>query len=214
MCSAEGQSIDKENTQQRIVTAACELIAERGVPHTSVREVARRAGVSAPLVIHHFGSKDGLIEACDRRVADALDMVFAPMRAGEPLASIEGGWLELLGSTPYLGYVTRSIRDGGALGDRLFDELFAMSLDTDMQMCAAGVARPTDDPEMRALLLMALDMGMLLLADHAQRVLGAPLGSTEVGGRWVSAVVDLMSTGWLIQPDQATPSAESEGDPS
>jgi len=204
----------EQSTPHQIVTVACELIAERGASDTSVREVARVAGVSAPLVIHHFGSKAGLIEACDRRVTDALEEVFAPMRSGEPLGSIEGGWLELLSSTPYLGYVTRSIRDGGQLGENLFDELFQMSLGTDQLMRESGVARPTDDPEMRALLLMALDMGMLLLSGHAERVLGAPLDSPKIGGRWVRSVVDLMSNGWLIQPDQPSPSPEIEGDSS
>jgi len=166
------------------------------------------------LVIHHFGSKAGLIEACDRRVTDALDEVFAPMREGESLASIEGGWVELLGSTPYLDYVTRSIRDGGKLGETLFDELYQMSLGTDQQMRESGMARPTDDPEMRALLLMALDMGMLLLSGHAERVLGAPLDSVEIGGRWVHAVVDLMSNGWLVPPPDGSEPDDPEGDPS
>jgi len=192
-------------TTVRIVDAACELIAQRGVADSSVREVARRAGVSAPLVIHHFGSKSGLVQECDRRVTDALDRVLAPMRSGEPIGSIEGGWVEMLRSTPYLAYVTRSIRDGGALGERLFDELFAMSLSTDKAMQTAGVARSTTDPEMRALLLVALDMGMLLLSDHVERALGSPLTSPATAERWVGAVVDLLSNGLLVVPD---PTAE------
>jgi len=159
--------------------------------------------VSAPLVIHHFGSKSGLVQECDRRVTEAIDRVLSPMRSGEPIDSIEGGWVELLRSTPFLAYVTRSIRDGGALGERLFDELFAMSLATDKAMHAAGVARAAPDPEMRALLLMSLDMGMLLLSDHVERALGSSLTSPDTADRWVGAVVDLLSNGLLVAPNPA-----------
>jgi len=198
---------EESTTAERIVTAACALIAQRGASETSVREVARSAGVSAPLVIHHFGSKAGLVEACDRRVTDALDQVLAPIRSGDPLDSVEVGWVELLGSTPYLDYITRSLLDGGELGARLFDELYKLSLETGRAMEAIGLARPSEDPEMRALLLFALDMGMLMMSDHAARVLGASLDSPEMGGRWVRAVVDLLSNGLLLSPD------ETEEDP-
>jgi len=204
MCSVVGKvqtGSDKPTTADRIVGIACALIAQRGAADTSVREVARAAGVSAPLVIHHFGSKAGLIEACDRRVTEALDEVLAPMRSGGSLDSMETSWVELLGSTPYLDYVTRSMRDGGELGARLFDELFELSLGMARGMESIGLMRPSDDQEMRALLLMALDMGMLLLADHVERVLEAPLDSPEIGARWVRAVVDLLSNGLLVTPD-------------
>jgi len=203
MCSAHAPvgGEPEPTTADRIVDAACELIAQRGVADSSVREVARRAGVSAPLVVHHFGSKSGLVKECDRRVADALDQALAPMRAGESVDSIEGGWVELLRSTPYLAYVTRSIRDGGELGGRLFDELFAISRDTDTAMQEAGVARSTADPDMRVLLLMALDMGMLLLSDHVERALGSPLTDPETAQRWVTSVIELLSNGLLTAPD-------------
>ena len=63
----------------RIRTAALRLFAERGVAATSLREVARVAGVTPGLVVHHFGGKDGLHEAIDGFVLDlfreALDSV-------------------------------------------------------------------------------------------------------------------------------------------
>lgn len=199
----ERHGSEESTTAERIVTTACALIAEHGAAETSVREVARSAGVSAPLVIHHFGSKAGLVEACDRRVTVAVDEVFAPMRSGDSLDSVEMSWVELLGSTPYLGYITRSLRDGGELGDRLFDELFELSMETDRAMESGGLARPSEDPEMRVLLLMALDMGMLLLSDHVERALGASLESPEIGGRWVRAVIDLLSNGLLLAPEKS-----------
>ena len=44
-----------------ILTAAAEVISERGVQHTRIRDVAERAGTSAPGVLYWFPSKDALL---------------------------------------------------------------------------------------------------------------------------------------------------------
>lgn len=59
-----------EDTRERIRTAALALFAERGVAATSLREVARSAGVAPGLVGHYFGSRDGLHEAVEDVVVD------------------------------------------------------------------------------------------------------------------------------------------------
>lgn len=58
---------------QRLILAAEELVAERGVEGTSVREILRRARqANNSAIYHHFGSKDKLIEAIyDLRQAEA-----------------------------------------------------------------------------------------------------------------------------------------------
>lgn len=42
-----------------------QLFGERGIDSTSLREVAKATSVSPALVVHHFGGKEGLIEAVD-----------------------------------------------------------------------------------------------------------------------------------------------------
>ncbi|WP_059008869.1 TetR/AcrR family transcriptional regulator [Streptomyces specialis] len=49
--------------QRCIVDAAREVFAERGYRGGSLRDVAERAGVSAANIVHHFGSKEGLLVA-------------------------------------------------------------------------------------------------------------------------------------------------------
>ena len=44
-----------------ILTAAAEVISERGVQNTRIRDVAERAGTSAPGVLYWFPSKDALL---------------------------------------------------------------------------------------------------------------------------------------------------------
>ena len=58
-------------TPARIRDAAIELFGSRGFD-VGVRAIAEAAGVSPGLVIHHFGSKDGLRKACDDYIAEEI----------------------------------------------------------------------------------------------------------------------------------------------
>jgi AcrR family transcriptional regulator len=49
--------------REAILTAALDLIADRGLARLTTREVARRAGVSEASVFYHFGDKIGLLQA-------------------------------------------------------------------------------------------------------------------------------------------------------
>jgi len=54
-----------ETTKAQLLTAARDLFLEVGLARCSLREVARRAGVSAPAVYRHFEDKEALFgEAC------------------------------------------------------------------------------------------------------------------------------------------------------
>lgn len=49
--------------RRALLQSAAELVADQGVQATSLREVARRAGVSHAAPAHHFGDKAGLLAA-------------------------------------------------------------------------------------------------------------------------------------------------------
>jgi AcrR family transcriptional regulator len=74
MAGVKGQ-VQRRGVERRreIVQAALELFTKRGARGTSVADVAERVGISAPAVLHHFGTKDDLLMAVvqerDRRVA-------------------------------------------------------------------------------------------------------------------------------------------------
>lgn len=77
-----------EATRARILAAAREAFAELGYAEVGLRQIAARAGTSAPLVLRYFGSKAALFEAA---LASALrvEAVTALPRAsfGEALAA-------------------------------------------------------------------------------------------------------------------------------
>ncbi|MER7464156.1 TetR family transcriptional regulator [Streptomyces sp. NPDC097981] len=59
----QDEADDGPGTQERIRLAAREVFAERGYDKTSVRGIAKVAGVDPALVHHYFGSKDELFAA-------------------------------------------------------------------------------------------------------------------------------------------------------
>jgi AcrR family transcriptional regulator len=58
--------------REQIVRTATEVFAERGYDGASIDEIARRAGVSAPVVYDHFASKQDLYERLLERTRDEL----------------------------------------------------------------------------------------------------------------------------------------------
>jgi AcrR family transcriptional regulator len=63
---------DPAAARDLILTAAERLFAERGPDRVGLKEVARAAGVSQPLVSHYFGTYDALVEAALERRGVAL----------------------------------------------------------------------------------------------------------------------------------------------
>lgn len=50
-----------QSTRQRIIAAAAAHFARKPLRSVPLKEIARDAGVSAPLIIKYFGSKEGLL---------------------------------------------------------------------------------------------------------------------------------------------------------
>jgi AcrR family transcriptional regulator len=63
--------------QTEILEAFKRCIVEHGLDRSSMRLVAAEAGVSQPLLSHHFGSRAGLVEALVRHVVDEYDEALA-----------------------------------------------------------------------------------------------------------------------------------------
>lgn len=65
--------VDIEDARRRqLVQATIETMAEHGFNATTLALVAQRAGVSAGLVAHYFGDKDGLLEATLRELSNRV----------------------------------------------------------------------------------------------------------------------------------------------
>lgn len=153
----------------RILQAAIRRFAADGMS-APLRTIAADAGVSAGLIIHHFGSGDRLREACDSHVLAVTrrkesTLVAGAGGAGAMLAELA----ELEGYAPVIGYVLRRLQAGGPLAAQLIDGLVTDAVEYLRDGEEAGTVRPSRDPEARARILTEQALGALLLQLPAQR---------------------------------------------
>jgi AcrR family transcriptional regulator len=73
-----------------LIDAALQLVGESGPDAVSVREAARRAGVSPGAPFRHFASRDALMQAvaeeAQRRFRAEIEVALSEAPAGDPLA--------------------------------------------------------------------------------------------------------------------------------
>lgn len=187
--------------------AALALFAERGVDGVSIRDVAAAAGVSSSLVMHHFKSKDGLRAAVDTRVSATITDLLAEFgrdaERGASPSSLATVMADLLDTDPQLpGYLRRLLIDGGRAAQELFGALFEATVDALAGLEAAGVARPADDPPVRAAFFLVNDLAVILLREQVRAVLGVdPLGPAGLE-RWSRTLMDTYSRGvFILSPE-------------
>ncbi|MFJ2829577.1 TetR family transcriptional regulator [Streptomyces sp. NPDC087263] len=70
---------DAEETKAAILRAARYLLARRAHADITLKAVAERAGVSAPLILKYFGNKDALFARVISFESDADDLLDAPL---------------------------------------------------------------------------------------------------------------------------------------
>lgn len=131
-----------------------------------IRAIATDAGVSPALVLHHFGSKDGLRRACDehvrRLIAEGKEPIYGPT-GGSRAADI----LALLADTERYGvptlYLLRAFQAGGELARELVDRMVELTRETLDEGVRAGLLRPSHDDAARARYLVMVSLGALVV---------------------------------------------------
>lgn len=197
--SAPSDGADR-TARARIRDAAIARFAEDGVAATSVRTIAAAAGVSAGLVLHHFGSKDGLRVACDQHVAALVrETKTDAMRAGPGLDPVAG--LRQQGEgPPLLAYLARTLVDGSPHVAELIDEMVADAAEYVAEGERTGVLRPTEDRYGRAAVLTLWSLGALVLREHAQRLLDVDLAGDPAGSmRYFRPAAEILGVGVITE---------------
>lgn len=72
-------SRNRDETRQRILDAALDLVAEAGFPALGINAVARRAGADKQLIYRYFGGLEDLTTAAGAEVAARLAAALTPV---------------------------------------------------------------------------------------------------------------------------------------
>ena len=149
-------------TAARIRNAAIARFARDGFG-VSLRAIAADAGVTAGLITHHFGSKDGLRRACDAEVLRLTEEV-------KRSSAYFGGPTDLMTQMsqvkeyiPATAYAMRSLMEGGELATTLMDLFVGDTVSYMSDAVKAGTVTPSHNEEARARYLLYAGFGALLL---------------------------------------------------
>ncbi len=177
-----------------IRNAALRLFADRGPDAVTVREIATQAGVSPALIIHHFGSKDGLRAEVDAFAAHAFDAILEAIPTEDLAELLTGG--AATGSlaeafargfprgSPLPAYLRRLLLTNDPAGAALFGRWYAATHSLLDAMVEMGVARPSEDPSVRAAFFLVNDLALILLRNQIATAIGADPLTPEGMERW------------------------------
>jgi AcrR family transcriptional regulator len=195
MCSA----LTKTSARQAIVEASLRRFAAEGIASTSLRAVARDAGVSPALVVHHFSGKEGLIAAADEAVVREFGDAFAaeePREDGDLLRRRATQTARVMRDKPevcaYLGRALVERTDGGAALFRAMIDGGRAEVDS---LAGQGALRPDADLLWATLQHFFLIWAPLSFMPLLEETLGGPLLEPAQLDRWVEANVELLSGG-------------------
>ena len=145
----------------RIFDAAIEAFARYG-NNASVRSIAEVAGVSPGLVIHHFGSKSALREACDNEVLKRyheleIRSVMSPATAVKDAVTISAE------AAMVLVYMLRCLIDGGASARSFMKNLLVETESVMKASLERGLINPSVNEPARSEFWSRQTLGYMLL---------------------------------------------------
>jgi AcrR family transcriptional regulator len=173
------KGVPRAEREGQIVAVAVDEFAARGYAAASMAVIARRAGISKPLIYQYFGSKDGLYLVCLHQVAGAL------------LERLELAELSVDDTVASRVYALQAIFDA------LEPQRSAWQLLYDTTMPSHGpIAEAADDYRSRT---------QHLAASGSERFLNArgdrdPLDTEVLTSIWMG-VVNTVVTWWLAHPE-------------
>ena len=181
-------------TAERIRTAAIEVFAEHGFTKSTIRSIASAAEVSPGLVIHHFGSKDGLRTACDDHVFAAITETKA--QNAEYSSFAVQAMFENPDMSRNVDYLLKSLLDPSAHGQRYFEHYIDLVESYIAHGFAGYTFRRSEDLRGQAATIATLGLAPLMLEHRLRSSLGTN-DKAETMGRLAPHLLDLYLNGAL-----------------
>lgn len=189
----------------RIRNAALEGFARDGVAGTTIRDVAKAAGVSPGLVQHHFKTKADLERTVNEHVLQIAVEASEGLEEATAEADIEELFLAMgervtefvRDHRSALLYVIRSAANGEKAGLEIFDAFLALVNRHVERLAEEGTLRDDADRLWLGLQVVILDLGTVLLEPAIERHLPKPLLEPDQLDRWNKACTDLLRRGFV-----------------
>jgi TetR/AcrR family transcriptional regulator, regulator of cefoperazone and chloramphenicol sensitivity len=181
-------SSDDLTARARIRDAAIDLFAEKGIGPATIRDIAQAAGVSSGLLRHHFGSKEGLRDACDEWVLARAGAMREQMLARGGFA--DSSFIPSIHpeAMRMQAYLVRSMQDGSPAAAAMFDRMVEVGEEwlptTDIKSV---------DPRAYSAVLVAMKMGMYLLTEQIGRAIGSDTTTSAGHSRMLRAAVEIFT---------------------
>jgi AcrR family transcriptional regulator len=215
---------DDRTAIARIRDAAIEQYGQHGF-NVGLRAIAESAGVSAALVIHHFGSKEGLRKACDDYIAEEIRQAKSESLKTSDPATWFAQMAEIESYAPMMAYLVRSMQSGSELAKTFWRRMIANAEEYIEEGVRAGTIKPSRDPAARAKYMgLSSGGGFLLYLQMHDNPTDLRAVLRDYGEEMVLPALEMLTEGlmadstmydaFLAQREQGIPftSHEGEGD--
>ena len=211
-------SNDDRSTPARIRDAAIVHVGEHGWEKTTSRQIAVAAGVPVGLVNYHFGSKDGLREACDAWVLEVIGRDKSLLLGSGPIPQFNTYLDDHPELRPIMAYLAQSVRTGGHVAERFYDGMVEVTMDLLGKAADVGTLRRYEDLHAASSIFVAYGLGVSMFGPSVARHLGGTdLLDPSTYRRYVAAVMEIFSyplitDARLVASIGEPPEADAEGE--
>ncbi|NNL65143.1 MAG: TetR/AcrR family transcriptional regulator [Myxococcales bacterium] len=186
-----------DEARLQILEAAQQRLAASGPEGLRLQEIAADVGVSHPAILHHFGSREGLLEALASHTAERLNReIAARLETGEPalreILAMTRDTLASQGQARLLAWLALSGRLASESPEILRGLVDVAHRRRVQHRAEAGGVAPEREDTIHAILLVALSLfADALIGD----LLRASLGHTSASGEdafrdWLAALLE------------------------
>lgn len=181
-----------EGTARDLIDAAIHVIGTKGFAAASTREIAKAAGTNVASIAYHFGSKEGLRQACAQEFAARIGAVLQMAQRPEPVspeeaAKLLGDTIERMGRVliadgemrAMIAFVLREVAEDGPGADALYT---ALAQPVHSRLCRLWEIASGEDAESEEVKLRVFSfIGQLVYFRIGAPIVGRRLGWEAIG---------------------------------
>jgi TetR/AcrR family transcriptional regulator len=199
------------DTRDRVLQVAQALFAERGYRGTSLRDIAKRIGIKAPSLLHHFPSKQQLYLAVLDKMFESLEDAANAIAWGresrqERMRQAVGDTIDFIASHPdFVRIMWKEMADESGVGrqvlKRRLPPLFSTAVNFIFRGQRDGEFRTEVDPLHFMWSLNSITIGYFTTAAMVRRLWNMNLLEPAMIERRKREVIDMVERTLFTTPD-------------